>query len=368
MVEFWLLDKTKGGISKYEPPEFNDLPRTAVGAVYAARKSGVTVNVVDLGKCVGYLPEVDGKPETSLWVVPFVTQSQIFGRVLRGKQRRNSFNNMDVIHLGNITPVLSQSIIGKGISDEEALKSSDFSLPLQELLEVAEILAGVLDALIPTIMERVCSLPNNECCSLFLVDQNRMELITRFHGGLEKSIYIPTSRGIVGHTTTTGEVVNIVDACSDRRFGKGVDLETGFRTRTLLSVLIYNNRREIAGVTEMINRRHGGSFDDRDIKMMMAFNVTCGISLDNVKLYTTSLNLSRQLRGFAEMGSTLNAPKAVRDVLSEIVKNSKSLITASRATIFLRDVDQDTLTEHINIGEAVEHGTVFVRDVISLMD
>jgi hypothetical protein len=28
----------------------------------------------------------------------------------------------------------------------------------------------------------------------------------------------------------------------------------------------------------MINRCDGGSFDDEDIKMMMAFNVFCGIS------------------------------------------------------------------------------------------
>jgi hypothetical protein len=117
----------------------------------------------------------------------------------------------------------------------------------------------------------------------------------------------------------------------------------------------------------MINRRDGGSFDDDDIKMMMAFNVFCGISLDNAKLYTTSLNLSRQLRGFAEMGSTLNAPKTVKDVLTEILNNSKSLINAARATIFLRDVDQDTLTEYINLGDAVEHGTIFARDVVSLM-
>jgi hypothetical protein len=107
---------------------------------------------------------------------------------------------MDAIHLGNMTPLLSKSIIGKGISNEEALKSSDFSLRLQALLEVAEILTGVLDidALIPTIMERACSLLNTERCSLFLVDQNRTELITRFHGGLDKSIRIPISRGIVG--------------------------------------------------------------------------------------------------------------------------------------------------------------------------
>jgi GAF domain-containing protein len=216
-------------------------------------------------------------------------------------------------------------------------------------------------------MERACSLLNTERCSLFLVDQNRTELITRFHGGLDKSIRIPISRGIVGHTATTGEVVNIPDAYADSRFDKGVDLETGFRTRTLLSVPIYNNRGEIAGVTEMINRRDGSSFDDDGRKMMMAFNVFCSILLDDAKLYTTSLNLSGQLRGFAEMGSTLNAPKTTKDVLTAISNTSKSLINAARATILLRDVDQDTLTENINLGAPVEYGTVFAREVASLM-
>jgi putative methionine-R-sulfoxide reductase with GAF domain len=368
-VEFWLLEKSTGEISKYLPPNFVAQSPDTVGAVYSALESGVTLNVVDVSKCAGYRADVDGKPETSLLVVPFVMPNQIFGCVLRRKLGRNSFSNMDAIHLENMTPLISKSIIGKGISNEEALKSSDFSLRLQALLEVAEILTGVLDidALIPTIMERACSLLNTERCSLFLVDQNRTELITRFHGGLDESIRIPISRGIVGHTATTGEVVNIVDAYADPRFDKGVDLETGFRTRTLLSVPIYNNRGEIAGVTEMINRRDGSSFDDGDIKMMMAFNVFCGISLDNAKLYTTSLNLSRQLRGFAEMGSTLNAPKTVNSVLEEILNNSKSLINAARATIFLRDVDADTLTEHINLGDRVEHGTVFAREVVSLM-
>jgi putative methionine-R-sulfoxide reductase with GAF domain len=368
-VEFWLLEKSTAEISKYLAPNFVPQPLDSVGAVSAALKSGVTVNVVDVSKCAGYLAAVDGKPGASLLVVPFVMPSQIFGCVLRGKLGRTSFSNMDAIHLENMTPLISKSIISKGISNEEALKSSGFSLRLQALLEVAEILTGVLDidALVPIIMERACSLLNTERCSIFLVDQNRTELITRFHGGLAKSIRIPISRGIVGHTATTGEVVNIVDAYADARFDKQVDMETGFRTRTLLSVPIYNNRGEIAGVTEMINRRDGSSFDDGDIKMMMAFNVFCGISLDNAKLYTTSLNLSRQLQGFAEMGSTLNASKTVKDILEEILNNSKLLINASRATIFLRDVDADTITEHINLGDRVEHGTIFAREVVSVM-
>ena len=66
----------------------------------------------------------------------------------------------------------------------------EYEQRLTALLEVAEILSGVLDidVLVKTIMERACSLLNAERCSLFLVDSNHQELITKFHGGLDKDI------------------------------------------------------------------------------------------------------------------------------------------------------------------------------------
>ena len=340
----------------------------SVGAVETALRNGTTLNVPDVSKCTGYDPEFDGPVGTQLLVVPVRMGKQMFGMALRGKAGGRAFSNVDATHMEAIAPAIARAIAGQGENEVEALGTAGFSLRLKALLEVAENLSGMLDidVLIPTIMEKACALLNTERCSLFLVDQNRKFLTSRFHGGLDKSIQIPITRGIVGHTATTGEVVNISDAYSDPRFDKTVDLETGFKTKTLLSVPIYNNRGEIAGVTEMINRMDGGTFDDDDIKMMKAFNVFCGISLDNAKLYTTSLNLTRQLRGFAEMGSSLNTAKKVSDQLNDIMSNAKALINASRATIFLRDVDTNTLEEYLNIGEPVEHGTVFAIDVCKL--
>jgi hypothetical protein len=60
--------------------------------------------------------------------------------------------------------------------------------------------------------------------------------------------------------------VNIVDAHEDPLFDKGAGLETGFRTRTLLSVPIDDNRGETAGAAETSNRRDGGCFDDGESK------------------------------------------------------------------------------------------------------
>jgi hypothetical protein len=126
--------------------------------------------------------------------------------------------------------------------------------------------------------------------------------------------------------------VNIVDAYADPRFDKGVDLETGLRRRTLLSVLIDHNRGENAGVTEMINHRCGGSFDDGEIKMIMAFNRFRGLfaSCEAVHDFAEPLAADAGLRG-----DGIDAERA--DTLTEIMNNSKSLINASRGTNFLRD-------------------------------
>jgi GAF domain-containing protein len=170
---------------------------------------------------------------------------------------------------------------------------------------------------------------------------------------------------VVGHTATTGEVVNITDAYSDERFDKRIDAETGFITRTLLTVPIYNNRGEIVGVTEMINRIDGSAFDEDDVKMMVAFNVFCGISLDNAKLYNSSLHLTRQLRGFIEMSSALNKTMSVRDLIEEILGNAMAVIHASRATIFLFDRDTRQLAPFVHIGTTLKHGSLFADETLS---
>jgi putative methionine-R-sulfoxide reductase with GAF domain len=238
---------------------------------------------------------------------------------------------------------------------------------LKALLDVAEALSGVLDidALIPVIMTRACELLNAERCSLFLIDHEKKELITRFQGGLNKSIRIPLSRGIVGHAATTGNIVNINDPYSDPRFDQSVDKMTGFRTRNLVCVPIFNNRGEITGVTEMINKIDDGPFIEDDFKMIMAFNVFCGISLDNARLYQASLDLTNQLRTFINMSKALSTTDSPKDIIEEILNSVKSAIHASRATAFL--IQDDQLTPFVNVGTPIKYGTIFVDKMKDIM-
>ncbi|OHS95630.1 3'5'-cyclic nucleotide phosphodiesterase family protein [Tritrichomonas foetus] len=360
-VEFWMMENCNGKTSKYQhgkgfQEENNRFITTLI------KNGPIEQNLVDISKYKDFHLE-----PSSLLLSAIQKQINTFVVIL--KRKKNSFSQIESTFLSSLVPIFSPLFFRncsletcQNLEIDRSDDSKDLSLRLKALLEVAEILSGVLDidVLIPTIMSRACSLLNTERCSLFLVDHEKQEMVSRFHGGLDKSIRLPMNRGIIGHTATTGEIVNITNAYEDPRFDKAVDKATGFITRTILTVPIYNNRGEIAGITEMINRLDGSAFDESDIKMLMAFNVFCGISLDNAKLYQSSLNLTRQLRGFVELTSALNKTKTVRDILEEILSNAKEVIHANRATIFLVNSDEE-LTSIVNIGNPIIHGTHFAE-------
>ena len=356
-VEFWIGD-TESSFLRYDLAinTYVRINNDHPGVIIRAFQSNQIVNIEDCTTVPEYNEDFDGDLNEAILAVPYVLDSLPSAVILRGKFNFERFTYSDEMQLKSLTPLILKCLTcGGGVGGN----TEDFSKRLTALLEVAEILSGVLDIdiLVPTIMERACSLLNTDRCSLFLVDSKRHYLITTFHTGLDRSIKIPIGKGIVGHTATTGEIVNLEDAYMDPRFDQTVDKETGYRTRTILTVPIYNNRGEIAGVTEMINKNNELTFNDEDIKMLVAFNVFCGISLDNARLYYSSLELTKQLRGFVEMSSALNKTKTVNDIIEEILQNVKDFINANRVTLFMKDPESTTLTPFLNIGDEIKYGT-----------
>jgi GAF domain-containing protein len=257
----------------------------------------------------------------------------------------------DESHLVALVPFASKAIRAALSGGRSGFTSIEARLTV--LLEVAETLARVLDIemLIPMTLGKACSLLNADRCSLFLVDKNAQQLITHFHGGLSEAIKIPLSQGIAGYTATTGKIVNIRDAYEDVRFDRRVDAESGYRTASLLTVPIFNNGGEITGVTEMMNKAGGVGFDSEDVRMMKAFNVFCGTSLDNAKLYQASTELTKQLRTFMELSNTLTAEATTDQILTQILENARAIISANRASLFLFNNDANTLAPIVSVGK-----------------
>jgi signal transduction protein with GAF and PtsI domain len=118
---------------------------------------------------------------------------------------------------------------------------------LKSLLEVAEILSRELqmEILVQKTMSRTCELLKADRCSLFMVNDTHEKLISSFAGGLSTAIEIPISAGIVGYITATGEIFNIRDAYDDPQINHATDLSTGYRTISLLYILIINSEQAV---------------------------------------------------------------------------------------------------------------------------
>ena len=98
--------------------------------------------------------------------------------------------------------------------------------------------------------------------SVFLFDRENCELWSVVSQE-KKTMCLDARLGIAGHVAMTGEVVNVEDAYEHPLFYKEVDLETGYRTRTLLAVPLRNSRGEVMAVGEAVNKYKGRFTGDR---------------------------------------------------------------------------------------------------------
>ena len=166
-------------------------------------------------------------------------------------------------------------------------------------LEVATSVSETLDLddLIIKIVDKISEILDAERSTLFLIDREREELWSKVAQGPEVSeIRFPMTMGLAGHVARTGEALNVPDAYRDPRFNPSVDRSTGFRTRHILTMPVFNRAGEIIGVTQAINKR-GLRFSRNDEDMLRAFSSQIAVSLENAQLYRNTVNMKNYLAG-----------------------------------------------------------------------
>ena len=104
---------------------------------------------------------------------------------------------------------------------------------------------------------------NADRASLFLVDRKRKELWSKIADNTPE-IRVKLGAGIVGAVATMGKTLNVPDAYRDPRFNKKIDMATGYRTRQILCLPIKNQRSQVIGVVQCINKKRGGQVFTRD--------------------------------------------------------------------------------------------------------
>jgi signal transduction histidine kinase/putative methionine-R-sulfoxide reductase with GAF domain len=212
---------------------------------------------------------------------------------------------------------------------------------------------GDLDVLLRLIMQKVTELMEADRATLYLLSDAGDELWSKVvQGGEVVEIRLKVGEGIAGWVAKTRELVNIPDAYADQRFQPAVDLKSGYRTRSILSVPMIGGLGGMVGVLQVLNKADG-PFTTPDEELMGALASQAAIAIENARLYHSLVQQNRELgearrdleRRQRELDALYQVEKELTraldldDLLSRILAQAIAVLGGGAGSIALVDPD-----------------------------
>ncbi|MEM9804763.1 MAG: GAF domain-containing protein [Cyanobacteria bacterium P01_D01_bin.56] len=147
-----------------------------------------------------------------------------------------------------------------------------------------------LEVTLQSVMTEARTLMQADRSTLWIIDGNELWSKVRSADGTKmlKLRQAIDEDSIVGYVAYTGKTLNIADAYKDHRFDRSADDRTGYVTRSILCMPVFNSSGQRIGVSQLINKAQG-AFTRSDESFMRAFNIQAGIALENAQLYENVL-------------------------------------------------------------------------------
>ena len=184
---------------------------------------------------------------------------------------------------------LAQVIAQRLASELEKAAELDSAIYREERLMALNEILGQLgaslnpDEVLRMFIERARQFLNVEAVSLFLLDEEKNELVLQMASHADQQVQVeklrvPRGEGIIGKVVQTGETLLVENAKQDHRHYEKVDAMSGFYTRSILAVPLRSrpidlgegrgtSKERIIGGLEAINKIDGG-FRAEDIEML----------------------------------------------------------------------------------------------------
>lgn len=170
------------------------------------------------------------------------------------------------------------------------MKSEIGSLGATELLEVIFVyLAEVssrrgYDEVIELLAAMGKALSGADRCSVWIVSDDKTTIRTKVAHGI-KPIEIPINSGIIGESIVKGTRYIIDDVYQDERFNRHIDQQTGYKTKSMMVIPMYDRDENVIGAFQVINRQgNGGVFDERDMERLTLATTYAAETIVSAKL------------------------------------------------------------------------------------
>lgn len=136
------------------------------------------------------------------------------------------------------------------------------------------------------------TLVNSDRASFWFWDRRKHTIWTLAALGTD-TIEIPENSGLVGASMMNNEILIINDPYSDSRFNPAVDRETGYVTKSILTMPVTNNEGKVIGAYQAINKidneGNDSAFTEEDVKRLSLATAFCGRSLESYMLYNEAM-------------------------------------------------------------------------------
>lgn len=232
---------------------------------------------------------------------------------------------------------------------EAALRREQKKVALVQEVSRALSDAGDLDALLTLIMAKVTELMDADRSTLYLVTEDGGWLWSKVVQGDERvEIRLEVGEGIAGWVAQTREIVNIPDAYADQRFQPAVDVKSGYRTRSILSVPMLGALGGLVGVLQVLNKQDG-PFTHADEELLLALSSQAAVAIENARLYHSLVSQNqelqrarrdlerrqRELNALYEVEKELSAALDLDDLLSRILAQAITVLGGGAGSIAL---------------------------------
>jgi len=132
---------------------------------------------------------------------------------------------------------------------------------------------------IKLIADEAKELVNAQRCSIFIVDNDDQMLWTTLSDGIGK-IILSLDSGVVGATYRTKEAQIVNNPYEDERFVSNIDKKSGYITENMITVPIFNSKREVMGIIQLLNKeKEDFSADDLETLTFFANYVSGSLEL-----------------------------------------------------------------------------------------
>ncbi|XP_029206417.2 cGMP-specific 3',5'-cyclic phosphodiesterase-like [Acropora millepora] len=280
-----------------------------VGIAGHTAATGETINIKDAYSDPRFNREVDkatGYKTYSILCMPIKSHDgEVIGvaQIINKISGEHQFTEKDEMVFKNYL-----TFCGIGITNAQLFEISVQEFKRNQIL--LQLAKGIfedqsnLDVCVYNIMSESLELLDVERCMVFLIDDSCKGQKVIFskafdlnshavdeNGANTTQTHWLMNTGIAAIVASTGKAINIPDANADSRFNPEADIESDFKTKSILCMPIFDTSQMIIGVAQLLNKNNGKPFTEGDENLFEAFAIFCGLGIHNAQMYEQACKL-----------------------------------------------------------------------------